>query len=242
MNIVSRSSWGARAPKSTSYTTWAQRTGFMIHYSAASADQTPRAIQDYHMNTNGWSDIGYNFLVSSKTGTIYEGRGWLVIGAHAANNNVANIGVCVIGNDVANRQDVSDAARSAINRLYEEANRRKGSKLAVRWHSQVNSTSCPGDELRAWIRNGMPVKSGTSAPSTYVAPTIKKLPLLKLNSEGYHVGLLQDLLTLHGFKLSSDDDFGPITENKVKDFQRTLKIDRDGIVGPITWGKLFNVR
>ncbi|MEU5908956.1 N-acetylmuramoyl-L-alanine amidase [Micromonospora sp. NPDC047527] len=92
----------------------------MGHYSAASATQTPRQIQDHHMRVKGWSDIGYNFLINSVTGLLYEGRGWTTLGAHCAGHNTENIGVCIIGKDQAGRQDVSDAARSAFKWLYEE--------------------------------------------------------------------------------------------------------------------------
>jgi N-acetylmuramoyl-L-alanine amidase len=48
------------------------------------------------MDTNGWIDIGYNFLVG-EDGNIYEGRGWNNVGAHATNWNSKSIGICVIG-------------------------------------------------------------------------------------------------------------------------------------------------
>lgn len=32
-------------------------------------------VQNYHMDTKGWADIGYNFLVG-EDGLAYEGRGW----------------------------------------------------------------------------------------------------------------------------------------------------------------------
>lgn len=34
-----------------------------------------RAIQNYHMDTKGWSDIAYSFAIG-QSGLIYEGRGW----------------------------------------------------------------------------------------------------------------------------------------------------------------------
>jgi N-acetylmuramoyl-L-alanine amidase len=55
-----------------------------------------RSYQNFHMNTNGWLDIGYNFVVG-EDGNIYEGRGWANVGAHATNFNSRGIGICVIG-------------------------------------------------------------------------------------------------------------------------------------------------
>lgn len=51
------------------------------------------------MNTNKWSDIGYNFVVG-EDGNVYEGRGWDKIGAHAPSYNSKSIGICMIGNFV----------------------------------------------------------------------------------------------------------------------------------------------
>lgn len=40
-------------------------------------------------------------------------------------------------------------------------------------------------------------------------------------------------------KLGVDGDFGPRTETAVKAFQRSHRLEVDGIVGPKTWAKLF---
>ncbi len=156
VNIKSRAAWGAR-PASFGSTSWGARTGFTVHYSAGPTSQTPRQIQNYHMDGNGWSDVGYNFLVD-KSGTAYEGRGWLGVGAHAAPHNTSHIGVCFIGRD----GDATPAAKATIRALYDEACKRAGRTLSKTYHGGLpgNSTSCPGAELRAWVQNGMPASDG----------------------------------------------------------------------------------
>ncbi len=164
MNIIPRSGWGARAPRSTTTTSWSQRTEFIVHYSLGPTTQSVRAIQDFHMDGQGWSDIDYNFLVDV-AGRIYEGRGWLGVGAHAPDHNTSGIGVCMIGRD----GDSTLAAKRAIRWLYDEACRRAGWNLAKLGHRDVYATSCPGNELHAWVRAGMPVDGGAAGvPAEHV--------------------------------------------------------------------------
>lgn len=110
------------------------------------------------MDTNGWSDIGYNWLVT-QDGRVWEGRagGWLAVGAHAGGQNTGWIGVCWIGDS--RTIAPSAAALASIRWLIDEACRRAGRRLEVRGHGQVpgQATACPGDRLRAWIAAGLPV-------------------------------------------------------------------------------------
>nr|CAI5848529.1 unnamed protein product [Callosobruchus analis] len=55
-----------------------------------------RYIQMYHIESLGWSDIAYNFLVGGD-GDAYEGRGWLKEGSHTLGYNTRSIGICFIG-------------------------------------------------------------------------------------------------------------------------------------------------
>lgn len=151
MDIISRAEWGARAPRARSTVTWADRSEFVVHYSEGPPTQSVRSIQDFHMDDRDWADIGYNFLVDVD-GRVYEGRGWLVVGAHAPGHNTSGIGVCMIGRD----GDATAAAKRAIRAVYDEAGRRAGRSLRKLGHRDVYSTSCPGDQLYAWVRDGMP--------------------------------------------------------------------------------------
>ena len=151
MDIISRAKWGARAPRSRARVSWRDRRELIVHYSEGPTTQSVRSIQDFHMDGRGWADIGYNFLVDVK-GRIYEGRGWLVQGSHAPGHNTSGIGVCMIGRD----GDATPAAKKAIRWLYDEAVRLAGRNLAKLGHRDVYATSCPGNELYAWVRAGMP--------------------------------------------------------------------------------------
>lgn len=70
-----------------------------IHHSASllSTNETMRDIQDLHMDTNHWADIGYHYGIDN-AGSIYQGRSITVRGASVAGYNTGTIGVVVMGN------------------------------------------------------------------------------------------------------------------------------------------------
>ncbi|GLW63613.1 hypothetical protein Arub01_18570 [Actinomadura rubrobrunea] len=236
MDIISRAEWGARAPRSRTTTTWSKRTEFVVHYSEGPTSQTPRQIQDYHMDHNGWADIGYNFLVDVK-GRIYEGRGWLTVGAHATGHNTSGIGVCFIGRD----GDATDAAKKSIRWLYDEAVRRKGKSLAKKGHRDVTATSCPGDELYRWVKAGMPAPGGsTPSPKPPTGGTkapkwpgryLTQPPIMR----GDDVRTWQAQMRKRGWTITVDGAYGPQSERVCRAFQKEKGLVVDGIVGPKTW-------
>ncbi len=75
---------------------------FIVHHSAGQTTSSDfaavvRSYYDLHTSTNGWDDIGYNWLIDGN-GIIYEGRGQGLQGAHFSCMNENTIGICVIGN------------------------------------------------------------------------------------------------------------------------------------------------
>uniref|UniRef100_A0A8C8SUX5 Peptidoglycan-recognition protein n=1 Tax=Pelusios castaneus TaxID=367368 RepID=A0A8C8SUX5_9SAUR len=155
--IVSRSQWGARPPRSRVQL----RTPVpfvIIHHTAgnrctslASCRQQVKGIQNYHMDNQRWSDIGYNFLIG-EDGRVYEGRGWRTVGAHARGWNAKSLGFSFLGN-FSNRAP-NAAALNAAKKLIQCAVSRGylSRSYTLKGHRNVNQTSCPGNSLYAIIR------------------------------------------------------------------------------------------
>jgi len=76
-------------------------THIIVHHSAGfnTSNDFSTVVEyywDLHVNTNGWDDIGYNWLVDPN-GVLYQGRPDNYQGAHFSCINENTIGVCMIG-------------------------------------------------------------------------------------------------------------------------------------------------
>lgn len=122
-----------------------------------------RSIWDYHVNTNGWSDIGYNWLVDPN-GIIYQGRGWIegddeVQGAHFCGTNSNTMGVALLGN-FEEVNPSSDAMENLEELLAWKSDEKNIDPTAQSYHASSGlnlftisghrdgcSTLCPGENL-----------------------------------------------------------------------------------------------
>lgn len=55
-----------------------------------------RLLQTFHIESQGWADIAYNFCIGSD-GNAYEGRGWFVQGSHTMSYNAYSVGIAFMG-------------------------------------------------------------------------------------------------------------------------------------------------
>lgn len=154
-NIRTRSQWGSR----TTNLTWLPSNpppGFVVHHTfmprcatQAACDQQMRDIQNFHMNTNGWADTGYNFCVGDN-GQIYEGRGYGRQGAHAPGFNARSLGFCFFG-DHTNVLPTAAALNAA--RAFIDCSRANNMLTSTHWVSthrqdRQSNTACPGQALQ----------------------------------------------------------------------------------------------
>jgi len=170
--IYSRAQWGADESMRSGFAGYGKiRAGFVHHtvnandYSPADVPAILRAIYAYHTQSQGWSDVGYNFLVD-RFGRIWEGR-WggierAVIGAHTYGYNEESFAMSAIGNFEVARPP--RAMRRAYCRLFAwklsrngidagSSTRINGRVLrSISGHGDVGSTACPGAHLDERLR------------------------------------------------------------------------------------------
>jgi hypothetical protein len=105
--IIPRAAWGADQCPPRAAPAYGQVQLGVVHHTVDANEYGPQdsaalvlAICRYHRNTNGWRDIGYNFLVD-RYGQVFEGRAGgvdqAVIGAQAQGYNSVSTGVANIG-------------------------------------------------------------------------------------------------------------------------------------------------
>jgi len=155
--LVTRAEWGARAPKAVANISGSVNMSF-VHHTAGSwhcddketCAAQMRSIQNYHMDTNGWDDIGYSFLIG-EDGRVYEGRGWPVVGAHTLHYNAVSYGFCIIGNymDRSPKQVALDATQDVIACGVQLGYITPDYELFG--HRDARCTECPGDVLYSII-------------------------------------------------------------------------------------------
>jgi len=112
-NVISRAAWGSPDPTGLAFRgtdrywdpAYAPTKQIFIHHTVDSNYESQsdgaalvRAIWQYHTNTLGWGDIGYNYLVD-ESGKIYEGRagGSNIVGGHVYGYNTGSMGVALLG-------------------------------------------------------------------------------------------------------------------------------------------------
>lgn len=145
----------------------------IVHHSAGSNERTDyvnvvRNIYLLHTQTNGWDDIGYNYLIAAD-GSLFLGRDPQDVddqdniqGAHFCGKNTGTMGVCLLGTWTDTLP--SDTARAVLERLlswkclkdglsavgsYRHPNSASPFLPVIAGHRQGCSTECPGERFYA---------------------------------------------------------------------------------------------
>ena len=126
----------------------------VIHcsYTPPSMDIGAETIRDWHVNDNGWDDIGYHYVID-RTGGIEQGRPLEVPGAHVRGHNHDTIGICLVGGMSDDHKPESNFTHwqwDALDALLGELEAKLG-KLDVVGHRDLDpSKDCPCFNVQAW--------------------------------------------------------------------------------------------
>lgn len=151
LRVYSRADWGARAPRCASGSMNPVRATIHHTVTPTNDSMSPQArlrqIQAFHMDSRGWCDIGYNYLIS-RDGRVWRARGPTTVGAHVSNANTGNIGVSFMGTHTST--PVTGTQMCSAARLLRRLHEAYGISLArsnIKGHRQYGGTACPGNAL-----------------------------------------------------------------------------------------------
>ncbi len=174
--IITRAQWGANESYRRDSTgeiwppEYAEVKHAIVHHAAVNYGSDGynaiRSIYYYHAITQGWGDIGYNYLIDTQ-GHIFEGRvgGANVIGGHAFQYAIGSSGICVMGDYTS--ADAPQAAKVALANIIAYVTRDLNphgtapfhevpAMPTIAGHRDVVQSGCPGNGLYddlPWIRN-----------------------------------------------------------------------------------------
>ncbi|CAK1546224.1 unnamed protein product [Leptosia nina] len=170
-HIVSKKEWGGLTPVHVSYLprpldlVIIQHTVTPFCSSDGTCAEAARNIQTYQIDELNYWDLGMSFLIGGN-GKIYEGAGWLHVGAHTYGYNSKSIGISFIGNY--NNDDPTAAQLDAVKALLrcgvEEGHLTPDFKVVG--HKQLIATQSPGRRLYQvirtwpqWLEDVTPIKN-----------------------------------------------------------------------------------
>lgn len=265
LRIYSTAEWGAAAPTWTPDKLWKRPSTIVVHhmdtpnttdFSQDAAFRIARSVQSWHMDQD-WGDSGQHFSVS-RGGHILEGRhgslaaaqdgSYFIEGIHAKGANLETIGIENEGRYVSALPPADQWA--ALVQLIVWLCRQYGlTQDTIVGHRDCSSTACPGDAfygaldaLRADVAAGLAGDGGSPTPPPTPEPEPTNplpWPLTQSGAAGNAVWAVQRLLQHRGHDLAVDGQFGPNTEQAVRDFQSGAGLAVDGIVGQNTWSALI---
>lgn len=107
-------------------------------------------IRDWHVNGNGWRDIGYHFVIT-RSGHIEDGRPIDQEGAHVGGHNKGNIGICLVGGEKG-KFDYYMGQMTALQTLVNKLRYDYGKDIEVLGHRDLDSgKTCPNFNVKAFF-------------------------------------------------------------------------------------------
>lgn len=136
-------------------------------------------IRRWHVQGNGWRDIGYHYLID-RNGDVMPGRRpETKPGAHVKGRNKGTIGVCLIGGRGAAATDTfgehfTPSQDTVLRNLIGQLMRRHGD-LKISGHNEYAAKGCPGFHVPTWVRMLPPRPVVEERPKGFLARFIASI-------------------------------------------------------------------
>ena len=114
-----------------------------------SAEEKVREVRDWHVSGNGWSDIGYHFVIELD-GAVKNGRPLHRSGAGVKGHNAHSIHVCYIGGmdkDKNAKDTRTDAQRKALDQVINEL-KMDYPTATIHGHNEFAAKACPSFDVQ----------------------------------------------------------------------------------------------
>lgn len=113
-------------------------------------------IKRWHVEGNGWRDIGYHWLID-RDGQTVAGRPVEQVGAHVRGHNTGTIGVCLIGGHGSSETDqfsehFTAAQDKALRSMIAGLRKQHPTIKTISGHNEYAAKACPGFSVPLWWR------------------------------------------------------------------------------------------
>ena len=154
MIIHRRTEWGFDGWGYDPYPeTPSRRDEIVLHHNGSTPVQPGGAgakMRSMHADhkSRGWAGIGYNFVIF-QDGSVWEGRGYGLVGAHCPGHNLRGIGIQL---HVGGRQVPTPVAMTSLVTMISYTERVYSREMRLLGHRDAYSTDCPGDWIEMWMK------------------------------------------------------------------------------------------
>ena len=125
----------------------------VIHCAAtkASMDIGLTEIRKWHVQDNGWRDVGYHYIIR-RNGEVELGRSIRDTGAHAAGYNHKSVSVCMVGGMAEDNSAENNFTAQQWTALLDLVKQLKVDypDADVIGHNEISEKKCPSFDVQKW--------------------------------------------------------------------------------------------
>lgn len=159
----------------------------VVHCTATRADwwasrttnQKVDEVRKWHVDGNGWSDIGYHYLID-RDGTVAKGRDVSVVGAHVRGHNANSIGISLFGGHGGATTDkfednFTPKQAAALRKLLNDLRFEFPTITKISGHHEYANKACPCFDVTEWYTGSAPAQRTSPVQSTTVQASAAQL-------------------------------------------------------------------